>query len=341
MSKNAWNFDADRRVRNLYFDWAVTQWCNYQCSYCFYRTHRRGEPYNRPSRRNPLKYLKYLLFDKKYTVHSFDNYPAEQWIERIAALAENRKMCLQLSGGEIFLDKENIFLVLKELLALPAIDHIRADTNATFDPSVYKGLDLARVFLSISYHPQHTDIDRLFAKVKAIRDAGFQIGVVNFVMARSQRDKYEEAKEKFWQIGVYVNPNPCIDRQHPDIMAEDYEYYRQFLAEFDLKNKTNFMDLKHTWCHYPQIGLHVSPDGAISNACFNERRANLFRSTIDEINALLTEGPTLCPRTSCERTNMYSFQCGQCRNHESMEILGNYTNEALIGYRGWVPPKNQ
>ena len=54
MSTNVWNFDADRKVRNLYFDWAVTQWCN-----C----------------------------------------PARQWIDWIAALAENRKMCLQLSGA--------------------------------------------------------------------------------------------------------------------------------------------------------------------------------------------------------------------------------------------------
>ena len=294
---------------------------------------------NRPGRRNILKYLKFWLFDKKYTVHSFDNYPAQQWIDRIGALAENRKMCLQLSGGEVFLDKENMLVVLKELLALPTIDHIRADTNATFDPAVYKGLDLGRVFLSISYHPQYTDIDRLFAKVKAIRDAGFQIGVVNFVMARSQRDKYEEAKQKFWQIGVYVNPNPCIDRQRPEIMAEDYEYYKQFLAEFDLKNKTNSMDLKRTWCHYPQIGLHVGPDGAISNACFTGKQLNLFRNTVDEINGLLSEKPTLCPRNSCERTNMYSFQCGQTRNLESMEILGNYTKEALIGYRDMTPPK--
>ena len=24
MSTNVWNFDADRKIRNLYFDWAVT-----------------------------------------------------------------------------------------------------------------------------------------------------------------------------------------------------------------------------------------------------------------------------------------------------------------------------
>ena len=184
----------------------------------------------------------------------------------------------------------------------------------------------------MSYHPEHIDIDRLFAKVKTIQDVGFNIGMINFVMAPSQRSNYEEAKERFWRIGVYVNPNPYIDKERPGWIAQDYEYYKRYLAEFDLRNKAGLIDLKHTLCNFPQIGLQLDPDGTIYNACCSKKRANLFRSTVGKINDLLTESPALCPKMSCVCTYMYSFQCGQRRNWQSMETMGSYTKNALIGY---------
>lgn len=329
MNANVWNFDAGRADRNLYITWLLTLWCNYRCSYCFLGNHKRHQTLNRPHH-GPLRYVKSTLLGKN-SAHSFDNYPAERWIDRIATIAEGRRICLKISGGEPFLDRNNMHAVLRGLLPLASIDNIRVDTNGSFNPAFYRDLDLRKVHLNVSYHPEYVSIDALCTDIKAIQDVGFNIGMVNFVMAPSQRAQYEKAKDMFWRIGVYVNPNAYIAVKSSDATA-DYEYCRPYLSDFDLRNKARRVDYAQTLCNFPQIGLEMNPDGAICNACYGSRRANVFTSRVDDINALLTEKACLCPRKACDVTNMYSFQCGQDRNHMSMETMRSYTRNALIGY---------
>lgn len=329
---DVWNFDKSPDKRNLYISWLISLWCNFNCSYCFYTDHSRKQvlEYYKPSFKRPASLVKYALTRNKFA-HSFDNYPAELWVDKILKISEGRKIALKITGGEPFLDRDNFYYVLSRLVECENIDNIRVDTNGSFAVDKYHGLNFDKVFLNLSFHPESISIENLLDRTKGFIDSGLNVAMINYVMAPSQRADFDKVREIFSKIGVAVNPGVYIDCKKPKKSLQELMIYSKYLKEFDIKNKTGLMNLKNNkLCRFPQIGLSLAPDSLIMNSCFSDKKINFIKSSSDDVNSLLLENIAKCPKSFCSETNKYSFQSECKRNLNSLNPLKSYIDDALI-----------
>jgi sulfatase maturation enzyme AslB (radical SAM superfamily) len=150
--------------------WTVTEWCNFHCAYCWQKHERRAPT------------------PGGFTAHAFDNFPVERWMGAFEQHFGKRRLSLVITGGEPMLDHANMNVILAFLTAASWCESIRIDTNASWLPRKFDGLAKHKIALNCSYHPSQIDEDKYFRNLAAIQQAGFTIGMVNFVLSRSQRD---------------------------------------------------------------------------------------------------------------------------------------------------------
>jgi organic radical activating enzyme len=221
--------------------------------------------------------------------HSFDHYPVSQWLDAFRKF-DYQDIHLKISGGEPFMDRKN----LRDLLAgLSKMKHILVgvDTNGFWDPAYFSGIDKSRIFLNVAFHPEQTRFEDFFPRLLAIRDAGFHVPMINYVLAPENQAAFEEArtkmeKEKFFvnvsilfETGIYLSRSAREERE--------LEIIEKYCTPLEGYFKVVRPVTKDRPCFYPAMTYYLMYDGRIQLACMNDTWQNLF-----------TEGPPPLPRAA-------------------------------------------
>lgn len=260
-------------------NWHLTLWCNYSCQYC------------------PVLVFHQRSSSGQHQEHSFDYYPVEQWLQQIARFPQ-RRIHLKITGGEPFLDRKN-FLDL--LAGLAEMKHIRVgiDTNGYWEPAYYAGLDKSGLFLNVSFHPTQSDFADFFRRLLSIREAGFHIAMVNYVVAPENQNTFEEARLQLEAEGFCVNASPMIQTglylSRTERTEQELDLLVRYNTPLDLHFKLIQPETKGRPCFYPAMTYYIRYDGKIRIGCMNEYR-DLFSDEIPELSR--TAVP--CPQQQCE-----------------------------------------
>jgi hypothetical protein len=294
---------------SLRINWHLSQWCNYSCQYCQVLVFHQ---------RSPLKQVQN---------HSFDYHPVEQWLEAIGRFPQ-RHIHLKITGGEPFLDRKNF----RELLAgLSAMKHIRVgiDTNGYWDPSYYAGLDKSGIFLNVTFHPTQTDFPGFFERVLAIRDAGFTVAMVNYVVAPENMEFFETAFARLEAEGFCVNASTMIQTglylSRTERTEAELDLVVRYNTPLDLHFKLLQPETKGRPCFYPAMTYSILYDGKISVGCM-DRYQDLFTEGIPE----LPRSAVACPLQQCEGcTDMYRALTDEPRLTQPLKLytLEDYARE--------------
>ena len=176
--------------------WMMTEWCNYNCPYCP-QQHDRNRTVG------------------SYQVHAFDNYSSDEWIRVIDKYFSSCRVALTITGGEPMLDFKNMKEFLKAVLDKPHIDNIRVDTNLSWNPSLLSGLpNKEKITFMCTFHPTQTTIERMLDHLLRLREVGFQVGIVNYVMTTEQAKQYKKMMERFKKHVFPLHPNPLWGSVH-------------------------------------------------------------------------------------------------------------------------------
>jgi hypothetical protein len=264
--------------------WVMTEWCNYTCPYCP-QTHERRAPKG-----------------SGMTAHAFDNFPAERWLEAFDRHFADKRLSMVITGGEPFVDRKAMPVLLAYLTGLDGLECLRIDTNAWWNPDDYSGLDKSRIILMCTFHPSQTTADRFFSRIDALLRAGFQIGMVNYVMSAENAGKYAEYRQELWARGIPLHPNPLWG-EAGQYSPSDVELLRAELPEPDFLYRTAMQSPGGKMCLYPSLAYEMNYKGDIHVGCHGAARGSFFDDRLPELFA----GPVPCPDTSCVCLDKYSF----------------------------------
>ena len=236
---------------SLRINWHLTLWCNYSCQYC------------------PVLVFHQRSAAKARQEHSFDYYTADQWLQALSQFPQ-RRIHLKITGGEPFLDRKNF----RTLLAgLSEMKHIRVgiDTNGYWDPASFAGLDQRGIFLNVSFHPSQADFPGFFRRLLAIRDAGFSIAMVNYVVAPENMEGFEEAFAQLDAEGFCVNASPMIQTglylSRNERTDQELDLLVRYNTPLDLHFKLLQPHTKGRPCFYPAMTYYIRYDGMIRIGC--------------------------------------------------------------------------
>jgi organic radical activating enzyme len=225
--------------------------------------------------------------------HSFDYQPVDRWLEALRQF-DYDDIHLKISGGEPFLDRKN----LRDLMiGLSEMKHIRVgiDTNGYWDPEYFRDVDKSTFWLNVAFHPSQLDFKTFFPNLLAIRDSGFHIPIINFVLAPENIDQFDMVysaleKEKFFvnistliPTGIYLSRTERTERE--------LNIIEKYNTPLDNYFKVIKPETKGRPCFYPAMTYYLMYDGSIRVACIDGTARNLF-----------TEGPPPIPRqaVACE-----------------------------------------
>ena len=286
-------------------NWYMTQWCNYSCQYC------------------PV-----LVYHKRTTSgqpqpHAFDYYPVEKWLEAFDTLKAT-KILTHLTGGEPFLDRENLLALLRGLAARGI--RVCISTNAAWDPEYFRDLDKSGIFLDIGFHPSQTSLQVLLRQIRRIRDAGFRIAVVNYVVSPENIDRFEEAYQALSADGQFVSVSAMFPTGVH--LSRDYRTERELEilvrhnTPLDLHYKLTWPAMNRRLCFYPALHYQMYWDGRVQLSCMEESQ-NLFEAGFPA----LPRHAVPCPRHTCIGcTDMYRALVDEPLYDQPLQI---FTHEDL------------
>jgi organic radical activating enzyme len=258
--------------------WNITEWCNYQCSYCGVPVFSRRRTDGVPQR------------------HSFDHYTAEQWVTALDKFPQER-IALTITGGEPFMDRDNFLTVLEGIVARPRITTVIL-TNGSWNPAPYAHLDKSRLYLLISYHGGQTEFGPFLERLRRIRDAGFSKSLVHLVLAPENEDSAEEvmgaleADGFLTKITAMVPEGQYIDRRGlSSRTVELLEKHAPPLQPYFFVTKPV---MKGKLCYHPALAYRIEPDGSINVACIG-KPSNFITDPLPELPR--TAAP--CPFEHC------------------------------------------
>ena len=288
---------------------SVTSWCNYTCTYCVTTVQQRREQ----------------------AVHAFDRHPVDAWIAAFARIPFDYSLLCR--GGEPFLDHASFSTFLAAVGASPRLKYARIDTNGSWNPERYDTVprDIrSRFQLNISFHPTQIELAPFARRIARLVDAGWTIGMINYVMHAAQAGDYAHVRDYFReQHGIYVNPNPdALDAELAgpiQIRRRAAAKMQALLPEPDLARKTG----EPTWgkpCFFPAIGYFVSPTGVAVRACGVRapadprgvdflRESHLLRPLTSQVS---------CPQSSCKCLDRYAFLDENTTRGRSLDLLTEY-----------------
>ena len=294
---------------SLRINWHLTLWCNYSCQYC------------------PVLVFHQRSAAKARQEHSFDYYTADQWLQALSQFPQ-RRIHLKITGGEPFLDRKNF----RTLLAgLSEMKHIRVgiDTNGYWDPASFAGLDQRGIFLNVSFHPSQADFPGFFRRLLAIRDAGFSIAMVNYVVAPENMEGFEEAFAQLDAEGFCVNASPMIQTglylSRNERTDQELDLLVRYNTPLDLHFKLLQPHTKGRPCFYPAMTYYIRYDGMIRIGCMDHYQ-NLFTDGIPP----LARTAVPCPQQQCEGcTDMYRALVDEPRYQNPVKLftLEDYARE--------------
>lgn len=289
--------------RNVMLRWQCTIACNFACGYCWQNEERRTAH-----------------------KHCFDSHPAAIWVESFDRHFGDgaRGISLVLSGGEPTLDAGNMSVLLRELCRRSYIRNIRIDTNASWIPKSFQGVESKeKIWLNCSFHPAYFTLDRFVRRIGEFRAAGFNIGMVNFVLTNANGTRFEELRAAL-DSDIPVNPNPLVNPTE-EYDAPTAAVFKQRLPPPDFRykyEKTNPFGLP---CLHPAVAYQMNPQGFISVGCHERSYGNFV---VDAELPRLFEGYARCPKTRCDCSDMYSFQKG-CNRNLDLNPLFSYKKALL------------
>jgi organic radical activating enzyme len=275
--------------------WFLSEWCNYACQYC-------PQPHER------LR-ITAEKEGKTYYAHAFDNYSRDMWLSAFKKLAENHRLSITITGGEPFLDQENIIPFLAKITLLETVENIRIDTNASWDPEPYKGIDKSKIFLMCTFHPSRVSEKVFIRKIEKLIYEGFNVAMVNFVITPENKRDYTRLKKTFKDLGVPLNANPLWGPGEQRT-AEELEFLKGVANEFDLSYRAQLISPNGKLCLYPAIAYEINQFGQIMVGCYSKRTGDFIMGKIPK----LFDTPIPCPSDKCLCLDKYSFLEGCERN---------------------------
>jgi len=299
-------------LNSVRLSWHLTSWCNYSCEYCGVLIyHKRAK-------------------DGKPQAHAFDHYSVEQWLAAFAAFPQEQ-IYLKITGGEPFLDRANLRELLKGLTAMKRFT-MRIDTNGTWDPAYFADLDKSRILLNISFHPNEIDMASFLPRVRAIRQAGFNIAMVNFVLAPENMEQCERSIAALEHEGFFVNVGSMmfsgVYGSKTDRSAREVEILDHYNPPIDMHYRLINPPTKGKLCYHPAISYYMLYDGSIETYCLGNWQ-NLFR---DGLPALPREAVP-CPKEKCDGcVEMYRSIVDEPLNTTPLSLypLNEYVNEIHV-----------
>jgi hypothetical protein len=278
-------------VETVLLRWLISEWCNYQCPYCD-QTHARHE-----AKRDG------------FTAHGFDNFPVEDWIAAIDRHFAGRGLSVVLTGGEPFVDRKAMPVLLGYLTTRPGTACIRIDTNAWWKAEDYRTLDKSKIVLMCTLHPSQTAPEAFFARIDALLGEGFRIGMVNYVMNADNIQQYRKNKDILALKGIPLHPNPLWGYGNK-YRPEDLELLRAELSAADFAFRSGLESPRGMKCLFPSLAYEMDYTGRIHVGCHPATEGSLFDRELPRLFA----GPVPCPYEGCVCLDKYSFLGAVNRN---------------------------
>lgn len=298
----------DNGMNTVILRWLITEWCNYKCPYCS-QNHSRFSPKG------------------KYTVHAFDNYPIEKWLQAFYHHSKQFRISLVITGGEPMLDKRNMVPFLKELTGISNVVCIRIDTNLSWNPLMLNEIDPSKIIFMCTYHPSQTSDQPFYEHLDQLLNLQFKIGMVNYVINKENIDRYYDIKMKMKDRSIPLHPNPLWNSKG-QYSQHDLSFLKQELPNLDYLYRTQLMSPYRKKCLFPSLAYEMDQIGTINIGCHHHVKGNFFNPNLPSLFA----GPVPCPVKSCVCLDKYSFLIGINRN-TSLNPLKIYSNVLLGGNR--------
>ncbi len=289
----------------MMFELMITSWCNYRCTYCVTTVHGHREE----------------------SQHAFDHHPVERWISAFERVPHD--FALLIRGGEPFLDHESFAPFLGAIGGFPKLRYMRVDTNGSWDPARYESVpkEIRRATqLNMSFHPTQISLERFDKRLARILDAGWNVGMINYVMEAEQAGDYEKVRDHFRrEHGIYANPNP-------DAFDDDRERARRkfspLLPVADLSHKTG-AQTKGKSCFFPSISYMIAPNGTAQRSCGvrTPRETRGLDFIRDSARVKPLESAVTCPQQLCLCLDRYAFQEELDGRGEELNLLAEYVRD--------------
>jgi organic radical activating enzyme len=286
--------------------WHMTEWCNYSCPYC-YQEHDRKRIIRQEN-------------DGVFTAYAFDNFPVGVWVDAFRRLAEKYLVTLTITGGEPFLDAKNMVVFLGAMVKEKNLVNIRVDTNASWDPERYRGIDKDKIYLMCTFHPSRSSVRDFIGRIEKLVTAGFQVAMVNFVMAPGQMKDFTELRKSFEKIRVPLSANPLIGE--PKLSEEESAYLKSVSNEFDLAYKGQLISPKGKQCFYPMVSYEIDMTGRMITGCHPDQSGDFIAGRYPR----LCQAPVVCNAEYCTCLDKYSFLEG-CKRNISLNPLIEFAKE--------------
>lgn len=248
-------------------NWHITSWCNYSCDYCpvvvFHQRSRTGQA----------------------QAHSFDHYPVSEWL-RMLRQFPYRNIHLTISGGEPFLDRTNFHVLLGGLSALENIE-ATVITNGFWDPAHYADVDKSRLSLVVTFHPCEIPLESFLRNLRRIRNSGFRISMINFVLAPENMEATEATLCQLEREGYFVNVSSMMPGGVYSSRSERSELELDLIERYNTPCDNYFKLLrprtKGGLCFYPAMTYSLHFDGSIQVACMDHTARNVFTDGIPSL----------------------------------------------------------
>jgi hypothetical protein len=266
--------------------------------------------------------------------HAFDHHPVAEWIAAFARVPYD--FALVCRGGEPFLDHEGFARFLESVGTLEKLQYLRIDTNGSWDPARFEAVPervRRATQLNVSFHPTQITLERFEKRLAKIVDAGWNVGMINYVLEAEQAGDYEKLRDHFRDtLGIYVNPNPdafdeAWGRRGPDALERGRRHLLPVLPLEDLLMKTGAVTQGKT-CWYPSVSYMIAPNGVAARSCgaraLIEPRLDFIR---DSARVKPLAQAVQCPQAACLCLDRYAFLEDLEGRGEQMNLLAEYVRD--------------
>ncbi|MBN2407435.1 MAG: radical SAM protein [Elusimicrobia bacterium] len=277
-----------------YFTWNIHYSCNYRCTYCFFNG----------------------IWEKK----SEENvYPGpDRWTGAWDAVYAKYGSCIiHMSGAE-----PSVYPSFAQLVSRLSEKHrVGVDTNMSFDAAGFAGCvkNTGNVFFTPSFHPEFAGAAEYIEKLDLLKNAGCQIGYVNYVGYPPHLSEAEKYHGEFSKRGYIFMVLPYRGEFNGSMYPEGYtEKERKLLmVGRDPRERAAIRDTrtKMEWkesepktnqgkqCLMGSVYAVVYPDGTAYRCCSQvDKKDTVCLETLGNLlegSFSFYDGARVCSNTEC------------------------------------------